>query len=345
MEQDLLINDFLKQSKEGIIVDVRTPAEFKLGHIEGALNIPLFSDEERVIIGTLYKKQGKEVAVEKGLEFVGPKMASFVREAKKLSKGKNIFIYCWRGGMRSGSMAWLFRTAGLQVKRLTGGYKAYRSSFLEDILNLPWKFRVIGGPTGCGKTDILHQLAAKGEQVLDIEGLANHKGSAFGALGQHEQPTTEQFINLLHNELRKLDPDAIVWCEGESVSIGKVYIPKELFDLMQSAPFIYLKLPVEVRLARLVKEYGQFSTEQLAESFKRIERRLGGQHSKAAICYLHEGNILEAARIGLLYYDKGYDRAINERRNVVCRLEIETDDPSETANLLLKLKHQLNENN
>lgn len=338
MEQDLRINDFLKQSEKGIIIDVRTPAEFKLGHITGAVNIPLFSDEERVIIGTLYKKQGKEIAVEKGLEFVGPKMASFVKGAKKISQGKTIYIYCWRGGMRSGSMAWLFRTAGLNVKRLTGGYKAYRSSFLEDLLTQPWQIRVLGGPTGCGKTDILHQLAAKGEQVLDIEGLANHKGSAFGALGETEQPTTEQFINLLHHEFRKFDTNKIVWCEGESISIGRVYIPKELFEMMQTAPFIYLNLPVEVRLHRLVKEYGRFNTEELAESFRKIERRLGGQHSKAAISYLEDGNLTEAARIGLHYYDKGYDRAIKEKRNVACHLEVEKDDPVETANLLLKLK-------
>lgn len=338
MEQDLLVNDFLKQSEEGIIVDVRTPAEYQLGHITGAVNIPLFSDEERVIIGTLYKKQGKEIAVEKGLEFVGPKMASFVKEAKKLSQGKPIFIYCWRGGMRSGSMAWLFRTAGLNVKRLTGGYKAYRSSFLEDILNRPWQIRVLGGPTGCGKTDILHQLSAKGEQVLDIEGLANHKGSAFGALGQDDQPTTEQFVNLLHHEFRKFSTERIIWCEGESISIGRVYIPKELFDMMQKAPFIYLNLPVETRLNRLVNEYGQFSMEELTESFRRIERRLGGQHLKAALCYLQEGNIHEAARIGLHYYDKSYDRAINEKRNVACHLDVDKDNPTETANLLLKLK-------
>ncbi|MGL5318380.1 MAG: tRNA 2-selenouridine(34) synthase MnmH [Bacteroidales bacterium] len=338
MEQDLLVNDFLKLSKEGVIVDVRTPAEFKTGHIIGAVNIPLFSDEERVIIGTLYKQQGKDTAVEKGLEFVGPKMAAFVKEAKQLAKGKTIYIYCWRGGMRSGSMAWLFRTAGLSVKRLTGGYKAYRSSFVEEVLNLPWQMRIIGGPTGCGKTEILHELTARGEQVLDIEKLANHKGSAFGSLGQEAQPTTEHFINLLHHAFRQFDPERIVWCEGESHAIGKVFIPKELFEKMQTAPFIYLTLPIDVRLKRLVKEYGEFTTEQLSESFRRIERRLGGQHLKAAICYLEEGNIIEAARIGLHYYDRSYDKAIEEKRNVTCRMEVETDDPEQTANELLKLK-------
>ncbi|MGL5787041.1 MAG: tRNA 2-selenouridine(34) synthase MnmH [Bacteroidales bacterium] len=345
MEQDLLINDFLEQSKDGIIVDVRTPAEFKQGHITGAINIPLFSDEERVVIGTLYKKQGKDIAVEKGLEFVGPKMASFVKDAKKAAEGKTIYIYCWRGGMRSGSMAWLFRTAGLSVKRLTGGYKAYRTSFTEEILTRKWKMIVLGGPTGCGKTEILHQLQSIGEQVLDIEGLANHKGSAFGSLGQPDQPSTEHFINLLHEALRSLDPSKPVWCEGESISIGRVYIPKELYEIMQESPFIYLNLPIEVRLDRLMKEYGNFDVAELADSFKRIERRLGGQHAKAAIEYLENGNIREAARIGLAYYDKSYNRAISEHRHIHYRLEPETDSPVEAARLLIDLKLKIDENN
>lgn len=345
MEQDLMVNDFLKQSEEGVIVDVRTPAEFNQGHITGAVNIPLFSDEERVIIGTLYKKQGKDVAVEKGLEFVGPKMASFVKEAKKIAQEKTIFIYCWRGGMRSGSMAWLFRTAGLKVKRLTGGYKAYRTSFLEDVLTRGWKMIVLGGPTGCGKTEILHRLKEQHEQVLDIEGLANHKGSAFGALGQMEQPTTEQFVNLLHVALRNMDPALPVWCEGESISIGRVYIPKELYEIMQNSPFIYLTLPVELRLNRLMDEYGKFDISELTDSFKRIERRLGGQHAKAAIEYLQNGNIREAARIALSYYDKSYNRAISEHRNIDYRLETETDSPEEAVQLLIGLKQKIDENN
>lgn len=331
MEQDISVNDFLSQSSTGLVVDVRTPAEFAQGHIPGAINIPLFSDEERVIIGTLYKKQGKDIAVEKGLEFVGPKMAGFVKEAKALAGSRPVLIYCWRGGMRSGSMAWLFRTAGLKVYRLTGGYKAYRASFLEDVLQQNWKIVVLGGPTGSGKTAILEQLANEGEQVLDLECLANHKGSAFGALGQSVQPSTEHFTNLIHEKFRHFDLAKPIWCEGESHSIGRVYVPKELFDQLQVSPFIYLSIPKSVRLKRIVEEYGQFDAESLIEAFRKIERRMGGQHVKAAIEYILDNQIEAAASLGLDYYDKTYNNAIAKRRSITHTHVTETDCPVQTA--------------
>lgn len=337
MEHDISVNDFIFQSNKGVIVDVRTPAEFEQGHIPGAVNMPLFTNEERVIIGTLYKKQGKDVAVEKGLEFVGPKMARFVKDAKLLSKSRPIFIYCWRGGMRSGSMAWLFRTAGLEVYRLIGGYKAYRTSFLEDILSQNWNIIVLGGPTGSGKTAILEQLEKEGEQVVDLEGLANHKGSAFGALGQSEQPSTEHFTNLIHEKFRTFDRQKPVWCEGESISVGRVYIPKELFDRMQVSPFIYLSIPKEVRLKRIVEEYGRFDAELLIESFKKIERRMGGQHVKAAIEFIRENNIKEAASLALDYYDKTYNNAIEKHRSITQTYQTDSDCPIVTANELKQL--------
>ncbi|MGL5772717.1 MAG: tRNA 2-selenouridine(34) synthase MnmH [Bacteroidales bacterium] len=341
MEQDISVNDFIAKSVNGIIVDVRTPAEFAQGHIPGAVNIPLFTDEERVIIGTLYKKQGKDVAVEKGLEFVGPKMARFVKEAKALAKSAPVYIYCWRGGMRSGSMAWLFRTAGLQVYRLTGGYKAYRSSFLEEVLPQIWKIIVLGGPTGSGKTAILEQLTLEGEQVLDLESLANHKGSAFGALGQPDQPSTEHFTNLIHEKFRTFDPEKPVWCEGESHSVGRVYIPKELYDQMQISPFIYLSIPKVVRLKRIVEEYGRFDAESLIESFRKIERRMGGQHVKAAIEFIRDNKIEEAASLGLDYYDKSYNNAIEKNRSITYTHSVETDCPNQTAKELKQLAKEI----
>ncbi|MEG1749979.1 MAG: tRNA 2-selenouridine(34) synthase MnmH, partial [Tannerellaceae bacterium] len=212
-QQELAPDDFLHQSRNGVILDVRTPDEYNVGHIPNAINFPLFTNEERIVVGTAYVKQGRDIAVEKGLELVGPKMATFVRQAKALAAGRTLYIHCWRGGMRSGSMAWLLRTAGLSVQLLQGGYKAYRQSFTDQLNNIPWKLIVLGGSTGCGKTPILHALEAKGEQVLHLEGLACHKGSAFGALGEGEQPTTEQFSNLLYDEFCRFDPRRRVWCE------------------------------------------------------------------------------------------------------------------------------------
>ena len=336
MKQELLPEEFIQQAQSGVIIDVRTPAEYAQGHIVGALNLPLFSDEERVVVGTLYVKQGKDIAVEKGLGFVGPKMANFVRTARKMAAGKTIYIHCWRGGMRSGSMAWLLRTAGLPVVLLIGGYKAYRNSFLE-MLAQPLELKIIGGPTGCGKTDILKALIELDEQVLDIEGLAHHKGSAFGALGQLEQPTTEQFINNIHHTFRSFDLSKPVWCEGESFSTGKVSMPQQLFDLMQKANFVYLTIPTACRIERILKEYGEFPIPSLIDAFKRIERRLGCDKTKLGIEYLNDGNVSAAIEIALKYYDKGYGKSYSERWNITHVLSAESDNPMETATDIIEL--------
>ena len=312
MEEILLPVNFLEQSLEGVMIDVRTPSEFRVGHIPGAVNLPLFTDEERAEVGTLYVKQGKERAVEKGLELVGPKLAGFVVQARKLACGNPLYLYCWRGGMRSASMTWLFRTAGLKTLLLKGGYKAYRHAFLQLLEDQPWKFVILGGPTGCGKTDILHQMRKTGQQVIDLEGLAHNKGSAFGALGETEQPTTEQFTNELHSCLRKLDPNKPVWCEGESLNIGKVYIPNEFYALMVSGLFIRMDLPRALRVEHILKEYGQFSEEELIISFFKLERRLGGEATSRAIHHITQGELEEAILIALQYYDKGYDASIRK---------------------------------
>ncbi|MFI3330319.1 MAG: tRNA 2-selenouridine(34) synthase MnmH [Rikenellaceae bacterium] len=305
MIETLKIHDFLNQSSEGVILDVRTPAEFEKGHIPGAQNLPLFTNEERVVVGTTYIQIGKEEAIEKGLEFVGPRLAQMVKDAKVLREGKTIYLYCWRGGMRSGSVAWLLSTAGLKVKLLKGGYKAFRSDF-ERILTLDWDFRMLGGSTGCGKTDILKKLVKKSEQVVDIEGIANHRGSAFGSFGMGVQPSTEHFINLLHMQFRELDNNKIVWLESESMLIGHVFLPQALYKIMTSSPQIEIKMSMEQRLDRLMVDYGNFSPEMLISAFTKIRKRLGFDQVKIAIDFIEEGNIREAARVALKYYDKAY---------------------------------------
>jgi tRNA 2-selenouridine synthase len=204
MSKALDITDFMALSQGHLTIDVRSPKEFTKGHIPHAVNLPLFNDEERAKIGTLYKQKGKNNAIETGLEIVGPKMADFVRFVKPLAKESKIFVHCWRGGMRSGSMAWLFDTMGYEVFTLKDGYKAYRRQVLEG-LGRKARYIIVGGRTGCGKTEILHKLREYGEQILDLEKLANHKGSAFGALGEAPQQGTEQFENNLHFEMSKLD--------------------------------------------------------------------------------------------------------------------------------------------
>ncbi|MEY2794218.1 MAG: hypothetical protein RJA76_2210, partial [Bacteroidota bacterium] len=178
------------------ILDVRSPGEFKRAHIPNALSLPLFTDEEREKVGICYKHQGKEKAVELGLEFVGPKLVNFVKYAKKVAFEGEILVHCWRGGMRSASMAWLLETAGLKVFLLEGGYKSYRN-FVLKIQSEPLPLRVLGGKTGSGKTELLREMKNAGFQVIDLEDLAKHRGSAFGHFGLEEQPSSEHFENLL----------------------------------------------------------------------------------------------------------------------------------------------------
>ena len=220
--------DFYRESLGGVIIDVRSPGEFSAGHIPGATNVPLFSDEERSVVGTLYADSGRDVALEKGLEFVGPKMAGFVREVKQLLADRadssktsetkasrpTVWVHCWRGGMRSQSFAWLLDTAGLKVFVLEGGYKAFRKIALRKI-GFRYRMVILSGLTGAGKTDFLKMLDAADEQIIDIEGLANHRGSSFGALGLGQQPTTEQFENRLFAALDQLDPQRRIWVEDE----------------------------------------------------------------------------------------------------------------------------------
>ncbi|MFI3295251.1 MAG: tRNA 2-selenouridine(34) synthase MnmH [Rikenellaceae bacterium] len=336
MKRDLSVEDFLG-NPNALIIDVRTPAEYALGHIRGAYNMPIFENDERAEVGTIYKKISRNRAVERGLEIVGGKLARFVREAREVAQGRDIYLYCWRGGMRSGSMQWLLSTAGLKVSLLKGGYKRFRSDF-ESQLDKPWKFMTLGGRTGCGKSDILREIEAQGEQMLDLEALANHKGSAFGGMGLGEQPTTEEFINRIHYKLRSFDPSRVIWCEGESILIGHVYIPERLFKMLGSSPSINFDLDLECRIERLVAEYGGFEMEDLSTAFLRIRKRLGNDNLKLAQEALKVGDVATAARIALIYYDKSYAHSGGRREGE--RLEpifSERDDPRQSAQRLIEI--------
>ena len=329
--------EFLTLSKGHLTIDVRSPREFNKGHIPHAINLPLFNDEERAKIGTIYVQTGRNEAIEAGLEIVGPKMADFVRFVKPLAKENKIFVHCWRGGMRSGSMAWLFDTMGYEVYTLKSGYKAYRNLVIEA-LGTQGKYIIIGGRTGSGKTELLHQLRARGEQILDLEGLAHHKGSSFGALGELPQPSSEQFENDLHLEMSKLDLSRTIWLEDESKNIGKCSITNDLWANMVKSPLIVIDIPLEVRVKRLVKDYGEMPAEGLEDAIRRIERRLGNEAMKDALRNLEERNFAEVARISLRYYDKAYDHslAIKETKDITF-LSFETDDMKIIAKRLMDI--------
>jgi tRNA 2-selenouridine synthase len=304
----------LESTKDRVLLDVRTPAEFAIGHIPGAYNLPLFSNEERVVVGTLYKQQSPDKAFLKGLEYAGARMPDYVKEARLLAPRGKIVVHCWRGGQRSGSLSWLLAFAGMDVQVLQGGYKAYRQYIHRQFGERPLRMLVLGGPTGSAKTKILHELAALGEQVIDLEKLAQHKGSAFGALGEEAQPTVEQFENELYASFANINPQRRVWIENESRGIGKVFMPQGFWEQFRQSPLIDLVMPFEQRVAFLVETYASFAVEDLMASFYGIERRLGGLNLKLALAALQAGDFASAAAIALRYYDKSYLHA-NEKCN------------------------------
>lgn len=296
------------------MIDVRSPGEFSRGHIPGAHSLPLFSDEERAVVGTLYKQKGRDTAVLEGLRIVGPKLAPIVEHAHTLAPDGRIRVHCWRGGERSGSVAWLLDKAGFaEVITLRGGYKAFRNHVLGSF-DAPLPLIILGGYTGSGKTEILHALRTLGEQVVDMEGLANHRGSSFGALGLPPQPTTEHFENLLWHELRNLDTSRPIWLEDESLMIGRVKMPDGVFAQLRAAKMFFIEMPQAIRAQRLVADYGKADRKDLRDAVLRIQKRLGPQHCKAALEALDAGDLFTVATTALSYYDKAYLRGCEERK-------------------------------
>jgi tRNA 2-selenouridine synthase len=326
MIMNIPIERFLDLSDTTPVVDVRSPSEFTMGHIPGAVNIPLFDDRQREAVGTKYKKEGRIPAILEGLKLSGPQFEYKLKEALKIMHDNKLLVHCWRGGMRSESMAWLFSMAGIDVSLLEGGYKSYRHHVLES-LSVKRKMIVLGGMTGSSKTHILRYLNGIGEQLLDLEKIANHKGSAFGALGQPPQPTTEQFGNVLFSQWRELDMNKPFWVEDESRNIGTVFIPDEFYLNMQDSPVIVLEMDLKTRLPRLMEEYSAYSHESLKESILKISKRLGGDNTQLAIKAVEEGKIDQAIEISLIYYDKAYQYGLKKKisKNLIY-IRTDTDD-------------------
>lgn len=309
----LTVAEFFEQEKLPPLLDVRSPAEYGQGHVPSAKNLPLFDNEERAEVGTLYKQKSREAAMMRGLELAGRKMTGYVSFAKKTIPGRRVAVHCWRGGMRSSSIGTLLEFMGYEVEVLTGGYKAYRNFVLNNFLEKKLPLIVLGGKTGSGKTDILHSLRQMGEQVIDLEGLANHRGSAFGALGMEEQPTVEQFENNLFEEFRHFDASRRVWVENESRSVGRCFVPDGLWQQMLEAVFLEIEVPIEVRIERLLKEYGHFKNEELVACLEKITKRMGGQNVKAARKAFAAGNPEIATGIALDYYDRAYSLSSSKK--------------------------------
>ncbi|MBC7890176.1 MAG: tRNA 2-selenouridine(34) synthase MnmH [Ferruginibacter sp.] len=351
--QKTTIEQFLELAKQFPVLDVRSPGEYGHAHIPGAYNLPLFTDEERKVVGTAYKQESREKAIKTGLDYFGVKMRKMVEDAEsimgnrqqalgnneeekitnetvRLPVGNCVLVHCWRGGMRSAGVAWLLDLYGCKVYTLTGGYKAYRK-WARSQFEKQYRFLILGGYTGSGKTLVLHQLKRAGKNVIDLEGLANHKGSAFGAFGEKPQPSQEMFENLLAEELLKTshtllvsEQDAallpgqagVIYLEDESQRIGLLNIPTALWDTMRNSPVTFIDIPFEERLSYLTEEYGKFEKENLVNAIIRIQKRLGGLETKTAVSYLLENNYKECFRVLLKYYDKCYEKALLNRENL-----------------------------
>ena len=324
----------------GVILDVRSPGEYAQGHIPGAVNFPLFNNDERALVGTCYKQKGKDEAVELGLAIVGPKLANFVARAKVLAPDRQVKIHCWRGGMRSASVGWLLETAGFNVVLLIGGYKGFRRWALS-LFSVPQKMIILGGMTGSGKTEILSALGSMGEQVLDLEALANHRGSSFGALGQLPQPTNEQFWNAIAMEWAKFDRSQVLWVEAESKRIGMCRIPQEIFEQMEKAKVIEISRSRQERVEFLVEIYGEADINDLIAATKRISRRLGGLRTQEAINFLREGNLAVASDLILYYYDKTYTYDLETRGVSIQKVDVSGLSAVDAAVLVREKSQQI----
>lgn len=325
---NVTIDEFLKLRKDHAIVDVRSQGEFQQGHIRQAYNIPLLNNEERIAVGTDYKQKGKLEAIKTGFRLVGPRIIDIVEEVLKVATNHEMLVHCWRGGMRSANFSKFVAMVGVMTHILDGGYKAYRQKAIESFA-LPFQFTIIGGCTGSGKTEILSALQKVGEQVIDLEKLACHRGSAFGGLMLEPQPTTEQFQNNLFEEILKLDVRKRIWIEDESIAIGHIFLPDTFWQRMGSSPVIEVDVKKENRIKRLVQEYGHADPNEFLQAMEKITKRLGGQHFKAAKEKLDAGDMPAVMDILLTYYDKTYLNGLERKKQrIVNRYEWKGDDPT-----------------
>jgi tRNA 2-selenouridine synthase len=337
-EVTLTLDNFWTLREQLPLVDARSEGEFAQSHIPGAINIPILNNAERIQVGTLYKQAGPEKATLKGFELVGPRFHLIQREALRNFPNKKVMLYCWRGGMRSQILSWLLTQVGFEVYRLAGGYKTYRTFTFNEVRK-PYPLLVLGGKTGAAKTVLLQKLKERGEQVVDLEGLANHKGSSFGAIGLPGQPTVEQFENLLAEQLRKIQPDRAIWVENESRRIGRIILPDPFFLQMTQSPRIEIEKTDTERIAHIAREYAGLDQVELSDAVLRLQKRLGGDRTNQAVEAIQANQPEIWIPILLQYYDKtySYDLARHEVSKTI-HLNLEGLALEDQVNLLLQTK-------
>lgn len=342
MIEKINISRLLELMQNTPVIDVRSPGEFAHARIPGAVSMPLFDDEERKVVGTAYKQQSREQAIKIGVDYFGHKMRRMIEQVEEWLKGQNartVVVHCWRGGMRSAGVAWLLDLYGFKVYTVIGGYKAFRRWTIEQ-LEKDHDLNILGGYTGSGKTETLQYLQNQGESIIDLEGLAHHKGSAFGALGQPPQPSQEMFENLFAYELWKQGQQGKkIWIEDESQRIGHVNITHAMWATIRTKPVYFINVPFEQRLNFIVQHYGKLNKGDLAAAILRIQKRLGGLETKTALAFLAEDNLRESFRILLKYYDKLYAKSLAQRPEPhpeVFTIECEESGTEKTALTVLR---------
>jgi len=326
---------FLQMALRLPVIDVRSPGEFLQGHIPGAHNIPLFDNEERARVGTTYVKIGKELAIELGKVIAGEKTDYYLNAVQDISPDKQMLLHCWRGGMRSAKIAAFFAEAGYQVFVLEGGYKAYRG-YIRKQFSSDRQIFLIGGYTGSGKTGILIEIGKLGQQVIDLEALACHKGSNFGHLGQNTQPTTEQFENNLYTLWSELDPLKPLWLEHESMNIGTVTLPDSFNAAMLNGTLFFIELPKDYRIKRLVDEYACFEKPILQAVLEHLGQFMGTFQAREVLLALQNDDFEKVADITLTYYDKLYANSLVRRPvQKIIRMPLAAGSVKEHAEIII----------
>ncbi|WP_077215100.1 tRNA 2-selenouridine(34) synthase MnmH [Bacillus dakarensis] len=339
MNHDLSVHDFLDKKKEYIPIDVRSPGEYHDSHIPNAVNIPLFTNEERAEVGTLYKQKGSQYAKWRAMEIVSPKLPNILGQIKEMiEEDQQPVVYCWRGGMRSQSVTLFASMSGLDILRISGGYRAYREAIIERIpLSIPEKAVVLYGLTGTGKTEILHNLKRLGYPVLDLEKHANHRGSVFGAMADKPPHNQKRFDAMLHEDLMRIEGSDYFFMEGESKRIGHAVQPPELFEKKNTGVHIRVVSSLETRVERIYEEYvkdfedkNEFH-ERVGSALKRILKRVKPQEVQQLLeTCLEEKNYREMIKLLIVYYyDPRYDNKINE--SIHTELEVNSDSVLEAT--------------
>jgi tRNA 2-selenouridine synthase len=307
----LPIEAYLQNRDRYFLADVRSPGEYEEAHIPGAVNVPLFMDEERVLVGTTYWKEGTDRAKLVGLSLVAPRLPEMVADILAAANGREIVLYCWRGGMRSRSIFAVMEAMGYPARQLVGGYKAFRRQVVRFLstAEIRQPLFVLNGLTGVGKTTVLKELEKLGAPVLDLEGMANHRGSAFGAVGLGRARSQKDFEALLFLALDQWRDAPFLLVEGEGKKIGPLVLPDFLYTAMSRGQHILLEAGLEVRVQRILDEYRALgdNREALAAAALQLQKKLGSEKCKALADQIRQGEIADAARILCTdYYDRYY---------------------------------------